>query len=83
VFKDTLYLKESFTITLGAQMKQMHNLRLVAASALDLCKYDLKDGGEESLPQRLQTSMSLYSTSLSVNQFNFINPLAVLHFFDD
>ena len=47
-------------------MKQMYNLRLVAADALDLCIYDLRDGGEDSLPQRLQTSMSLYSTSLAV-----------------
>lgn len=54
-------LQESFTITLGAQMKQMHNLRLVAANIMDLCKYS---GGEESLPQRLQTSMSLYSNNL-------------------
>lgn len=54
-------LQESFTVTLGAQMKQMHNLRLVAANILDLCKYP---SGEEALPQRLQTSMSLYSNNL-------------------
>eukprot|EP00088_Acartia_fossae_P016501 TRINITY_DN1922_c0_g1_i4.p1 TRINITY_DN1922_c0_g1~~TRINITY_DN1922_c0_g1_i4.p1 ORF type:complete len:454 (+),score=96.93 TRINITY_DN1922_c0_g1_i4:58-1419(+) len=54
-------LQESFTITLGAQMKQMHNLRLIAANILDLCKYP---SGEEALPQRLQTSMSLYSNNL-------------------
>jgi hypothetical protein len=46
----------------------MYNLRLVAADALDLCVYDLRDGGEDSLPQRLQTSMSLYSTSLAVSK---------------
>ena len=68
--------QESFTITLGAQMKQMHNLRLVAADALDLTRYDLlkspansvRDGfGEESdwLPRRLQTAMSLYSHNLA------------------
>ena len=89
-------LQESFTITLGAQMKQMHNLRsevqpclgdssdfvqyktsprvlalhdksshicrLVAADVLDLCKYP--SDGDEALPQRLQTSMSLYSNNL-------------------
>ena len=33
-------------------MKQMHNLRLVAADALDLCVYP--SAAEESLPQRLQ-----------------------------
>ena len=55
-------LQESFTITLGAQMKQMHNLRLVAADALDLCRYPTS--AEDALPQRLQTSMSLYSNNL-------------------
>jgi len=54
-------LQESFTITLGAQMKQMHNLRVSAANVLDLCRYS---SGEEALPQRLQTSMSLYSNNL-------------------
>merc|ERR1719233_2676592 len=54
-------LQESFTITLGAQMKQMHNLRVSAANVLDLCRYS---AGEEALPQRLQTSMSLYSNNL-------------------
>jgi len=54
-------LQESFTITLGAQMKQMHNLRVSAANILDLCRYS---AGEEALPQRLQTSMSLYSNNL-------------------
>lgn len=42
-------------------MKQMHNLRLVAANVLDLCRYT---SGDEALPQRLQTSMSLYSNNL-------------------
>ena len=39
-------LQESFTITLGAQMKQMHNLRLVAANPIQLCRYDIL-GGED------------------------------------
>ena len=55
--------QESFTITLGAQMKQMHNLRLISADILDLCKYP--DNQEEALPKRMQTSMSLYSNNLS------------------
>ena len=54
-------------------MKQMYNLRLVAADALDLLVYDLRDGGDETLPQRLQTSMSLYSTSLSVRNVAWVN----------
>jgi len=72
----TVVPQESFTITLGAQMKQTHNLRLVAADALDLARYDIlkspsnsvKDGfGDESdwLPRRLQTAMSLYSHNLA------------------
>lgn len=58
---EVLTLQESFTITLGAQMKQMHNLRVSAANVLDLLRYS---PGEEALPQRLQTSMSLYSNNL-------------------
>ncbi len=49
-------------MTLGAQMKQMHNLRLVAADPLDLCRYP--EAQEEALPKRLHTSMSLYSNNL-------------------
>ena len=46
---------ESFTITLGAQMKAMHNLRLVAADIFeDVCKYP--EELEVALPQRLQVS---------------------------
>lgn len=43
-------------------MKQMHNLRLVAADVLDLCVYP--QSTNDALPQRLQTSMSLYSNNL-------------------
>ncbi|XP_059087008.1 protein C12orf4 homolog [Tigriopus californicus] len=55
--------QESFTITLGAQMKHMHNLRLIASDPLDLCRYPAPM--DDALPHRLQTSMSLYSTNLS------------------
>jgi len=58
---EVMSLQESFTIILGAQMKQMHNLRVSAGKVLDLCRYS---AGEEALPQRLQTSMSLYSNNL-------------------
>lgn len=64
-------LQESFTITLGAQMKQMHNLRLVAANPIQLCRYDILGAGDnfghedDWLPRRLQTAMSLYSHNLS------------------
>jgi len=56
-------LQESFTITLGAQLKAMHNLRLVAADPIDLVRYPLAE--EEALPKRLQTSMSLYGSNLA------------------
>eukprot|EP00095_Tigriopus_kingsejongensis_P011960 snap_masked-scaffold476_size161517-processed-gene-0.30 protein:Tk11960 transcript:snap_masked-scaffold476_size161517-processed-gene-0.30-mRNA-1 annotation:"PREDICTED: uncharacterized protein C12orf4 homolog" len=56
-------LQESFTITLGAQMKHMHNLRLVASDPLDLCRYPASS--QDALPQRLQTAMSLYSHHLA------------------
>ena len=55
---------ESFTITLGAQMKAMHNLRLVASDIFtDICRYP--EDLEVALPQRLQTSMAMYSNNLS------------------
>lgn len=56
--------EESFTIHLGAQMKQMHNLRLLSADALQLCKYLTHDLSDIP-PQRIQTSMSLYSHNLN------------------
>lgn len=43
-------------------MKQMHNLRLVAADAVDLCRFP--DAEEDALPKRLQTDMSIYSSNL-------------------
>lgn len=56
--------EESFTIHLGAQMKQMHNLRLLSADVLQLCKYQSHDASAIP-PQRIQTSMSLYSHNLN------------------
>ncbi|XP_035674348.1 protein C12orf4 homolog [Branchiostoma floridae] len=56
-------LEESFTIHLGAQMKTMHNIRLMRAHPLDLCRHKPnKIGGTK--PQRLQTALSLYSNTL-------------------
>ncbi|MCL4118735.1 UNVERIFIED_CONTAM: hypothetical protein GTU68_027377 [Idotea baltica] len=56
--------EESFTIHLGTQMKQMHNLRLLAADVLQLLRYQQLDDSD-ILPQRIQTSMSLYSHNLN------------------
>lgn len=41
----------------------MHNLRLVRADVLDFCKHRRHGSGGEKL-QRLQTALSLYSSSL-------------------
>uniref|UniRef100_T1JFI6 Macro domain-containing protein n=1 Tax=Strigamia maritima TaxID=126957 RepID=T1JFI6_STRMM len=56
-------MEESFTIHLGAQMKLMHNLRLVATDALSFC-WQKPTAEAGSMPQRLQTAMSLYSSNL-------------------
>lgn len=34
---ETPLLEESFTIHLGSQLKQMHNIRILSANILDLC----------------------------------------------
>lgn len=56
-------LEESFTIHLGAQLKTMHNLRLVRADVLDFCKHR-RHGSSGAKLRRLQTALSLYSSSL-------------------
>ncbi|XP_071956165.1 FERRY endosomal RAB5 effector complex subunit 3-like isoform X2 [Antedon mediterranea] len=64
---DERRMEESFTIHLGAQMKTMHNLRIVCMEIQELCKHKpLRiDGRIQPQPQRLQTAMSLFSNSLS------------------
>ncbi|KAJ0170965.1 hypothetical protein K1T71_013737 [Dendrolimus kikuchii] len=56
-------LEESFTIHLGSQLKQTHNVRIVAMDLLDLCTVDHDNPTETS--RRLQTSLALYSTELT------------------
>ncbi|XP_043943497.1 protein C12orf4 homolog isoform X2 [Protopterus annectens] len=56
-------LEESFTIHLGAQLKTMHNLRLLRTDVLDFCKHKRHYRSGVKL-HRLQTALSLYSTSL-------------------
>lgn len=57
--------QESFTIHLGSQMKQMYNIRLMVADVLNFCRQHLTSGGElDPQPQRLQTSLGLYSSDL-------------------
>ncbi|XP_064618656.1 protein C12orf4 homolog [Lineus longissimus] len=67
VFTQQHRLEESFTIHLGAQMKTMHNLRLLCTDILDLCRHKPHKVGGLLIPspQRLQTAMSLYSNNLS------------------
>lgn len=38
-------LEESFTIHLGSQMKQMHNIRILTGDVLDFCRVKLNDSG--------------------------------------
>lgn len=40
-----LVLEESFTIHLGSQMKQMHNIRIMSADVLHLCRAHLSTKG--------------------------------------
>lgn len=47
----------------GAQLKTMHNLRLVRSDVLDFCKHRRHSSSGVKL-RRLQTALSLYSTSL-------------------
>lgn len=63
MFEEQPQLEESFTIHLGAQLKTMHNLRLVRADVLDFCKHRRHGSGGAKL-KRLQTALSLYSSSL-------------------
>ncbi|XP_044533535.1 protein C12orf4 homolog [Gracilinanus agilis] len=63
IYEDQRKLEESFTIHLGAQLKTMHNLRLLRADMLDFCKYKRNHRSGVKL-HRLQTALSLYSASL-------------------
>lgn len=38
-------LEESFTIHLGSQMKQMHNIRILTGDVLDFCSTKRSDSG--------------------------------------
>ncbi|XP_033215905.1 protein C12orf4 homolog isoform X2 [Belonocnema kinseyi] len=57
-------LEESFTIHLGSQMKQMHNIRILTGDVLDFCRTKRGDSGIDPTPQRLQTALGLYSNDL-------------------
>ncbi|KAG7206954.1 hypothetical protein KM043_000845 [Ampulex compressa] len=57
-------LEESFTIHLGSQMKQMHNIRILTGDVLDFCRTKNSESGMDPMPQRLQTALGLYSNDL-------------------
>ncbi|KAG8040642.1 hypothetical protein G9C98_002638 [Cotesia typhae] len=57
-------LEESFTIHLGSQMKQMHNIRILTGDVLDFCRTKNNSASMEPTPQRLQTALGLYSNDL-------------------
>ncbi|XP_057558666.1 protein C12orf4 homolog isoform X2 [Hippopotamus amphibius kiboko] len=63
IYEEQRKLEESFTIHLGAQLKTMHNLRLLRADMLDFCKHKRNHRSGVKL-HRLQTALSLYSTAL-------------------
>ncbi|KAJ8986234.1 hypothetical protein NQ317_009940 [Molorchus minor] len=62
---DTPILEESFTIHLGSQLKQMHNIRILSANVLSLCVIEDSKQLSEPTPQLLQTALALYSNDLS------------------
>ncbi|XP_008217219.1 protein C12orf4 homolog isoform X2 [Nasonia vitripennis] len=62
---DYQQLEESFTIHLGSQMKQMHNIRILTGDVLDFCRTKNCDSeSADPTPQRLQTALGLYSNDL-------------------
>ncbi|XP_050315121.1 protein C12orf4 homolog [Anthonomus grandis grandis] len=58
-------LEESFTIHLGSQLKQMHNIRILSANVMDLCSIEDNEEMSEPTPQILQTALGLYSNDLT------------------
>ncbi|CAH1098659.1 unnamed protein product [Psylliodes chrysocephalus] len=63
--QDTPMLEESFTIHLGSQLKQMHNIRILSANVMDLCTVEDGKQSSEPKPQLIQTALALYSNDLS------------------
>jgi hypothetical protein len=58
-------LEESFTIHLGSQLKQMHNIRILSANVMELCAVEDNEQSSEPKPQLLQTALALYSNDLA------------------
>ena len=52
----------------GSQLKTMHNIRIIRDNPLSFCRHKQRGVAENGAglnPERLQTSMSLYSDKLS------------------
>uniref|UniRef100_A0A1I7VGT1 Macro domain-containing protein n=1 Tax=Loa loa TaxID=7209 RepID=A0A1I7VGT1_LOALO len=63
--QSNLSLDESFTIYLGAQLKTMHNARLLTSPSLtDLCRPPVFFEDDVCATRRLQMNLTLYSRSL-------------------
>ncbi|XP_030748676.1 protein C12orf4 homolog [Sitophilus oryzae] len=58
-------MEESFTIHLGSQLKQMHNIRILSANVMDMCTIQDNERFSQPTPQLLQTALGLYSNDLS------------------
>lgn len=55
-------MEESFTIYLGSQLKQMHNIRILAADITDLCSPIVNENDELMINGNIQ--LGVYSSSL-------------------
>ncbi|KAF2878983.1 hypothetical protein ILUMI_27193 [Ignelater luminosus] len=60
----SVVLEESFTIHLGSQLKQMHNIRILSADVMDFCAVNDNEQISDTTPQLLQTALGLYSNDL-------------------
>lgn len=59
----SIKMEESFTVYLGAQHKTEHNIRLMSANPIKMCKCAHKgEESEENAATRLSKSMALYSS---------------------
>lgn len=57
--------EESFTIHLGSQIKQMHNIRIMASNVMDSCSISKTiESRSEPAPDCLQTALGLYSNDI-------------------
>ncbi|GLV42953.1 uncharacterized protein CBL_20509 [Carabus blaptoides fortunei] len=63
-YSEAQILEESFTIHLGSQLKQMHNIRILSSDVFDFCSINNTIESPEPTPHLLQTALALYSNDL-------------------